>query len=231
MKKIIIAESILDAVGKNRTVFGRGGITVIPAGSAEDILELHRRERCDLVIADQAQPVMGGVRLCEVLRADEALRDVSIILVCDGAQASLQDCRDSVANAMIVRPVDPMVLFSKTSELLVVPQRQAMRVMLRVSVDGGTGGTPFFATSENISISGLLLESNYPFQLDDRIACSFFVGHSEVKVDGIVTRIDRSATGKKRFGVKFLNPSTKALVVIDHFIKSRSGSAGPGREP
>jgi CheY-like chemotaxis protein len=225
MKKIIIAETILKDVGRASTVFGRGGITVIPAGSAEELLELHRRRKGDLIIADQAQPVMGGKRLCDAIRGEEALRDVSIILACDEVQARLPVCRDAGANAVIVKPVDPVALFTKTSELLVVPQRQSMRVMLRVSVDGGTGGTPFFATSENISLSGILLESNYQFRKDDRITCTFFVGHSEVKVDGAIMRIDRSSSGKIKYGVRFLNPPTKALVVIDHFIKQRGGGA------
>jgi len=221
MKQIIIAESILTGVGRTSSVFTRGGIVVRPARSAEDILALHRAKKADLIIVDLTQPVMGGATLCGVIRRDPDLRDVSSSLACDPAQAGAPSCRDAGANAIIPVPVDPLDLFTRMSELLIVPQRKDMRVLLRVSVSGGTDNAPFFATSENISISGMLLESNYRFKREDRLSCSFFIGHSEVNVDGAVMRVDRASSGRHRYGVRFLNPPTKALVVIEQFIKSQ----------
>ncbi len=232
MKTIIIAETILSAVGRDSTVFGRGGIALHPARTAEDALALHREKCADLIIADHAMPAMGGVRLCEAIRADEALRGVSIILACETAQADLPALRAAGANAVIPTPVDALGLFTKMFELLVVPQRKDMRALLRVAVTGGAGGESFFATSENISISGMLLESNYRFKEQDRILCTFFIGHSEVKVDGVVMRAERSGSGRRRYGVRFLNPPTRALVVIEQYVKSRvkGGASAAGGE-
>jgi CheY-like chemotaxis protein len=219
MKKIIIAENILNEVGGTGTLFRRGGINVFPSKTSEDILALHRSKKADLIITDIALPVMGGERLCSVIREDGALRGVSIILACDSAQASLPECRDAGANTIIIKPVDPVILFSKMSELIVVPQRKDMRVLLRVSVTGGQNDASFFATSENISISGMLLETNYRFKRDDHLLCSFFIGHSEVTVEGTVMRADRTSSGRTRYGIKFLNPPTKALIVIEQFVQ------------
>lgn len=221
MKTIIIADSILNAVGKDSAVFGRGGIVVHPARTSEDILAIHREKKADLIIADHAMPTLGGARLCEAIRADDALRGVSIILACDAAQASLPLCRETGANAVIEVPVDPVGLFTKMSELLVVPQRKDMRALLRVTVTGGAGGESFFATSENISISGMLLETNYRFKEQDRIICTFHIGHSEVKADGMIIRVERSGSGRNRYGVMFLSPPTRTLIVIEQFVKSR----------
>ncbi len=221
MKKVSIAESILTSIGQSRSVFSRGGIAVHAARSAEEMLDFHRTRKADLIIADREQPVMGGVRLCSAIRQDEALKDVSIILLCDEVQASMPECRNAGANAVLAKPADAVTLFSVMSELLVVPQRKDMRVLLRVQVSGGSNDAPFFATSENISISGMLLESNYRFKRSDRLTCAFYIGHSEVQVDGTVTRVDRAASGRHRYGVKFLNPPTKALVVIEQFVKSK----------
>ena len=229
MKKIIIAESIRSAIGRSNTLFSRGGLVVHAAKTAEEVLALHRVKKADLIIADIAQPAMGGARLCSAIRHDPALRDVSIILACDAVQATLPPCRDAGANAVITKPVDPVGLFTKMSELLVVPQRKDMRVLLRVSVNSGSDDAPFFASSENISISGMLLDSNYRFKRDDRLSCTFFIGHSEVNVDGTVMRVDRTSSGRHRYGIKFLNAPTKALIVIDQFIKSRAGGGGGKR--
>ena len=223
MKKVIISESTLAAIGRSSSMFSRGGIVVYPARSAEDILARHREKKADLIIADFELPVMGGARLCSTIRHDEALREVSIILVCDGVQAALPVCRNAGANAVIAKPLEPVGLFTTMSELLVIQQRKDMRILLRVSVKGGSDDASFFATSENISISGMLLESNYRFKRDDRISCAFFIGHSEVSVEGTIMRVDRTAAGRHRYGVKFQNPPTKALVVIEQYVKTRLG--------
>jgi CheY-like chemotaxis protein len=225
MKKVTISENILRSIGRSSSVFGRGGIAVHSSKTAEGVLAFHRTRKADLIIIDRVQPVMGGVPLCRTIRQDEKLRDVSIVLVSDATEASLSECRSAGANAVITSPVDAVALFSLMSELLVVPRRKDMRVLLRVSVSGGSNDASFFATSENISISGILLESNYRFKRNDQLSCSFFIGHSEVHLDGTVTRVDRAASGRHRYGVKFLNPTTKALVVIEQFVKSRQGPA------
>lgn len=231
MKTIIIAESILNAVGRCESVFRRGGIVVLPARTSTDVLELHRRKRADLIVADSALPDTDGVQLVAAIRSDDALKGVSIIMACDRERVSLPACRDSGANAIIQKPVDPIELFSLMSELLVVPQRKDMRVLLRVSVNGGKGASPFFATSENISLSGMLLETNYRFKRDDRITCSFFIGHSEVVVEGTIMRVDPGSSGRTRYGIKFLNPPTKALVIIEQFVKNKAGMLpGDGKQ-
>lgn len=220
MKKVIIAEAVLGSLGMSVSFFGRGGIKVLPARTCEDVLALHRQKRADLIISDHELPSMGGARLCGEIRADAALRYVSIILACDPDPASLASCRAAGANAVLPKPLDPAELFSKVSELIVVPQRKDMRVLLQVSVDGGPQGAPFFASSENISISGMLIETANRLAQGQRLLCSFFIGHSQVKAETEVMRIE-AGSGRTKYGLRFINLDTKALVIIDLYVKSR----------
>ncbi len=131
-------------------------------------------------------------------------------------------CRDAGANAVLSVPLDPTALFSRVSELIVVPQRKDMRVLLRVSVDDGRSGAgAVFAASENISMSGMLLEVNHPYRPGDKVACSFHIGHSEVKVEGRIVRSVRGASGRYRCGIQFVNLDTKTMIVIEQFVRSR----------
>ena len=220
MKTLIIAETILSAFERPDSLFKRGFIDVLPASTSEDILDLHRERRADLIITDEELPVMGGAKLCSAIRGDAGLKDVSIILAC-GADAAAAQCRDSGANAVIAKPVDPVALFGMVSELIVVPVRKDMRVLLRVNVIGGDSATPFFASSENISISGMLIETASRISKDDRLLCQFYIGHSELKTEARVTRAESSPAGRFRYGVKFVNPDAKMLVIIEQFIRSR----------
>ncbi|MDH4162652.1 MAG: response regulator [Nitrospirota bacterium] len=224
MKKIIIAENILKVVGSANSMFRRGGIEVHPAKTSEELLALHRQHKADIIITDFALPVMGGARLCAEIRGDDSLKNVSIILACEKMHVSPALCGNAGANAMIEKPVDPVELFIKVSELIAVPPRRDMRVMLRVAVSGGAAGSPSFATSQNISISGMLLESAVELKPGDQMDFAFTIGHTEIKVTAKVMRVEATSSGRYQCGVKFVNLDTKSLIVIEQYVKSRSKS-------
>jgi CheY-like chemotaxis protein len=221
MKKVIIAQTVLDVIEQSSTLFGRGSIDLYAAGSAEEILDLHRQIKADLIITEFSLPVMGGVRLCSSIRSEPGLKEVSLIVYCDDNRVYQAACRDAGANAVIQKPVDAFDLFSKISELIAIPQRKDMRVLLRVSVAGRQQDDSFIATSYNISISGMLLETRRELSKGDKLTCSFNVAHSEVNTHCRVTRVDRTDAGRFRYGAKFLGLDTKAIVVIEQYVKSR----------
>ena len=221
MKKIIIDRSILHDLEGSNTIFKRSSITFIPAWSTEELLNLHSVNRADLIITDATLPLMGGAKLCSLIRSDAELKSVSIILICGEAEVSLSECREAGANVVIRKPVDPGELLWKASELLVVPQRKDMRALLRVSIKGLEGDTPFFAQAQNISISGMLMETDRALKMGERMTCAFNIGHSEITVSCMVRRIEETMSVKHRYGVKFMDCDTKSLVIIEHFIKTQ----------
>lgn len=221
MKNVIIAQAVLDAVELSTTLFGRGSIKLYPARSSEDILDLHRRIKADLIITEFSFPVMGGVRLCSSIRGEPDLKDVSLIIYCDGNPVFQAACRDAGANAVLQEPVDAFDLFSKISELIAIPQRKDMRVLLRISVEGRQQDAAFFATSYNISISGMLLETMHELSKGDQIVCSFNIAHKEVNAHCCIMRVDRTDAGRFRYGARFLGLDTRSIVVIEQYVRSR----------
>ncbi|MCK9420073.1 MAG: PilZ domain-containing protein [Nitrospirae bacterium] len=220
MKKIIIARDLLDDLEEGNTIFKRSDITFFPAGSSEDILDLHGVERADLIITEAALPLMGGAKLCSRIRSDAELKYVSIIIIGDETEDSVSQCKEAGANVVIRRPLKPGMLLWQASEQLVIPHRKDMRVLLRASIKGMEGNTPFFAKSENISLSGMLLETDRMLQKGDRLTCSFNIAHSEISLTCMVERVETTASKRNRYGVRFLNCDTKALIIIENFVKA-----------
>ncbi len=221
MKKIIIARSALHAIGEDETIFGRGNIITLKARTSEEILNIHGVQRADVIITDVSLPLMGGVKLCSAIRGDAELRNVSIIMICDDTEASLAESREAQANAVLPKPVDPVRLFSKISELLMVPRRQDMRSFLHATVQGREGNSTFLGVTLNISISGLLLETEQALKQGDRVTCAVNIGGREIVSECEVMRVERQASGKFHYGVKFLNLGTKSLVLIEQFVRGR----------
>jgi CheY-like chemotaxis protein len=222
MKKIIIAENLLTVFNSNNSIFKRGGITLFAAQSSEEIVKLHAVKNADLIITDQALPLMGAVKLCAAIRSDSQLKKVSIIVTSDNSGESGVECLEAGANAFIPAPIDPVALFSTMSELLLVPQRKDMRVLLRASVQGREGDASFFAASQNISISGMMLEADRSLVPGDRLTCSFNIAHSEIRVSCMIVRADRVSSGRRQYGVNFLNLDTKSLIIIENFVKAQA---------
>lgn len=219
MKQIIITMGIMHAIGGGNTFFGRSNIKIYPARTAEEVLELHGLHKTDIIIAEDALPLMGGAKLCSAIRSDESLKHVSIIMVCDGTPDSLAQWQEARVNGVVPKPLDPVLLFSKISELLVVPQRQDLRLLLHVTVSGQEGGTPFLGISENISISGMLLETDQVLTQGDRIGFTIEIAGRKIVAQFLVMRVDKAASGKFRYGVKFLSLDTKSLIIIDQFVR------------
>jgi CheY-like chemotaxis protein len=221
MKNIIIALSLLQELEENSTILTRSSITFLPAVSSEEILQLHDARRADLIITEASLPLMGGARLCSSVRGSAELKYVSIIVVGDEAETSFAECRDAGANVMFPRPVDGGALLWKASEMLVVPQRKEIRAALRVSIKGMEGDKPFFAQSQNISISGMLLKTDTALTIGDVLTCSFSIGHSEVTVRCVVARVDATTVGRSQCGVRFVTCDRRSLIVIDQFIRTQ----------
>lgn len=223
MKKIIIAQNLLDDLEESNAIFIRSGITFFPAWSSEEILNLHGVKRADLVITDDALPLMGGAKLCSRIRSDAELKYVSIIVIADETENSVSQCREAGANVVIRKPLEPGMLLWQAAELLVIPHRKDMRVLLRASVKGMEGNTPFFAQCQNISLSGMLLETDRVLKQGDRMTCAFNIAHSEVTLTCMVERVETTASKRNRYGVRFLNSDTKSLIIIENFVKAPKG--------
>lgn len=66
--------------------FGREGFDVVTAADGLEGVRKAREERPHLVFLNLSMPVMGGFEACRVLKADEATREIPVIIfsACDG---------------------------------------------------------------------------------------------------------------------------------------------------
>jgi CheY-like chemotaxis protein len=219
MKKIIIAESVLTSLGSNDSFFKRGNVATYTARTSEEILNIQGVRKADVIITDATLPLMGAARLCAEIRKDDNLKKVSIIVVQSNSAESRAQTRAAQANAVIESPIDPAQLFSRISELITIPQRQDIRALLHVSVRGGEPGDTFLGITKNISISGMLIETDREMQLGEQMTCAIAISGRQIVADCTIMRKDIPSEGVFRYGVRFSNLDTKSFVIIDQFVK------------
>ena len=79
-----------------------GGYRVLQAYHGRHALQLIDRERPDLIISDVMMPVVGGVELCQRLKAHAATASIPIVLMSAGPHVG----QDALADAFVAKPFD-----------------------------------------------------------------------------------------------------------------------------
>jgi DNA-binding response OmpR family regulator len=98
---------------------GRSGYTVIRAHDGEEALALARAERPDLAVLDVMMPKLDGFELTRRLRADEATREIPIILLTARAQdADLEEGFAAGADDYLRKPFSPQELRTRVQAML-----------------------------------------------------------------------------------------------------------------
>lgn len=92
----------------------RGPFRVMGALSGEEGLNLARRMRPDVVLLDLMMPGMDGIEVHRRLKADEALREVPVIIV-TGKRLTKREAEGLNANDVIAKPFVPKDLMRRVT--------------------------------------------------------------------------------------------------------------------
>lgn len=225
MKKIIIADQIKHSLERETNFLERHDIRVFTAYSNEEVLKIHGAEKVDLIITLIHLPGMSTADLCSLIRTIPNLRSVSMIIYSSDKEKDIALSERCRANAVMTLPVNAALQLDKIQELLNISSRGSCRVLLSVSLEGHLLGKPFTCTSENISASGLLMETHRNLERGDRIDCSLVLPDStRVKTSGEIVRAIKNPTrfNPNWYGVKFSALAPEARCAIEALVNKRS---------
>jgi len=225
MKKILIDKALYSSLDKYETVLQRADVQVFTAATTDEILSLHQQKRMSLIIARLDAPGTPPERIYGQIRNDPELRAVSLILVCGDQPADRVKAEHCGANAVMTRQAIDGGVLDKADSFLNIPTRGSYRVLLSVSIDADKDKS-FFCRSENISATGMLLETDRTLVSGDRLNCSFFLpGAKQIEVSGEVVRIISTTekAGHRQYGLKFTKIAAADSAAIRDFIRRKSG--------
>ena len=227
MKKVLLINPVKNSLASNKNILDRDNLLIFTAATAAEALRIHQEEMVDLFVAELDLPDMGGDVLCSRIRNDQALRKVSVILVCSDTPTEVRRAESCGANARLLKPVTPEQLSDSVGKFLAVPTRQDYRVLVRVQVYSERGMTVLFCSSRNISVSGLLIETDGLLSAGDRISCMFFLpGLRQVTAIGEVIRAARLTRTMNQYGIRFITLNPQSQAEIENFV-----STGASAEP
>ncbi len=230
MKKILIAEPLRSSLEKEKSFLQRADVKMFFAATNDEIMSIHSAEKVNLIVT---QLVMAGIpteQLFAAIRTDDALRKVSLIIVCPDKPGDRERAQQCSPNVILTLPLDTGELLKKTQHLLNIPWRESYRVLLSVNIEGNSRDKAFFCRSENISTTGLLLETDKVLREGDRLICSFFLPESkQINAAGEVVRAMKQSdkTVTRQYGVKFDRLLPDAKSAIEGFVAKKAQMTRP----
>jgi CheY-like chemotaxis protein len=221
MKKVLLASANREFLCSNAGLLKDRGFQLITSTTAAEALDLHKEQQFDLIIADSELEEMSGSALCSLIRKGEDSPQVKVILICNEIVGSMQKIEDCGANAMLLRPVDQLHLLETIGRYTGLPLGRSKRVVVKVIVISKKRNLEFVCFSHNISITGILIETEQELELGSRIICQFALpGTHMIETEGDVARSLKAAECGPLYGIRFANLSLLNRRKIDNFIAS-----------
>lgn len=103
-----------------RLILGRHGFEVKGANGGLEGLEMIRKEKPDLVLLDLMMPDMDGWEVYQQMKADEATRDIPVIVVTAKAQSidKVLGLHIAKVDDYIAKPFSPQELLASIDNVL-----------------------------------------------------------------------------------------------------------------
>ncbi len=221
MKKILLEREIGRVLRERDSFLDRADIQLFTAATNDEVLQLHRTERMDLIILDREMAGIAPEKLCFSIRKDPDLRSVLIIVVCACNRSEMARALHYGADAVILKPLKPALLLAKARQLLDIRWRRAYRVPLSVSVEGQASNQAFSCRSLDIGPTGILMETAQTFPNDQEVVCSFTLPDAtHIRVTGKIVRILDQAGGSplNQYAVHFLDITDIQMKAIENYL-------------
>ncbi len=233
MKKVLITRDIHALLERQETLLNRTGIRVLVAETNDEALAIHRAEHLDLIITQLSLPGMTGEEFCSRIREDADLRAVSIIMVCENTPADIERARQCRANAVLLQPVHPVLIMVKAEQLLDIAARETVRAFVSAKVEGREQQVIFYCRTRNISVAGMLFETDKQLKEGTRLTCLIYLPDGyKIRATGRITRIlNRDpGDGHYQYGFMFTDITPDAEQRLHEFIagikrESRDGKS------
>jgi hypothetical protein len=100
-------------------------------------------------------------------------------------------------------------------------KRGSLRGLINALVKGKVQNKFFFSISQNISASGILLETDRILKHGDKITCSFVLQH-EITAHGEIVRTSQKTSNLYNYGVHFINLDPKSKAEIEEVLNGQT---------
>ncbi|MCK5613069.1 EAL domain-containing protein [Candidatus Pacearchaeota archaeon] len=156
---ILIVEDSLTQAMQLQFFLEKNGYTVTTANNGQEGTDFARKVEPSLVISDIVMPQMDGYEMCGIIKSDEQLKGIPVILL-----TSLSNPQDVIkalackADNFVTKPYDEKFLLSRIQHIL-VNKEMRHRGTPEMGIEVFFAGETHFITSDRMQIVDLLFST------------------------------------------------------------------------
>lgn len=232
MKKVLLVSSSKSFLQRSKNLLKNRGVEILTSSSGPEALKLHTELGFDLIISDLKLEGMDGCYFCSQVHMEHSSQPVPVILICDDDINCLAKVKQSEAIAILIRPIRHLHLLNTIDSFLEVQLVRDDRVEFKTRVSCKTKNHEFVCDSHDISVSGIILETEQQLELGGLVTCTFQLADSgRIQQEGEITRRFNLHNSKTLYGVKFRELPLTSLGVIEAFVAKTSAGVQKQRRP
>jgi uncharacterized protein (TIGR02266 family) len=205
----------------------RANCEVITASTADEAIEKTRSHRPDLVLLDVAIPRMDGQEVCRILKADEELSGIPVLLLITGRDE--KGAFEAGADGTIPKPITRAKVLAAIRRHLPIPDRSAERRAVRLPVTCREEREEYRAHTRDLSFTGMFLACPQPPPVGRHVTLDFRLprltgrpSRVPICIEAEVVRSVTPAADSHRLpgmGVRFLGLGAADKAAINRFVR------------
>ncbi len=171
-KKVVLADDVELFLKLEKTFFSREDFELITAHNGREALEVIRESMPELVFLDLHMPEMDGDECCRLVKKDERLRHIPIIMVTSaGREEDLARCRSAECDEIVNKPINRHDFLATVHRFLKVVEREVKRYSAMLRVHYGVQSHDLLSDySIDLSTGGLFLATDRPLPTDTALS-------------------------------------------------------------
>lgn len=167
-----------------------------------------KRNSVDLIVVDLQLPDAQAEIVLQELAVFIDQGNLPAIAVSATVEPEFKiKCAEAGVKALLPKPLDLPKLVSEISHLLGAEIRQHQRFLVQIEIEGHDlfHGHRFWGTSEDVSISGILVQSKDDVAPGTKVNICFSLPKigKRFNVEGEVVRVFNAESGCRQIGIKF----------------------------
>jgi hypothetical protein len=222
MPRVLIVASPATVSELERTVLWRSGIERVFAVGHDPMQSIRGTSPQMVLLGDD--PTGGTEDLLREIRKHPDTKRVSVAVIAHQPDLAREDrLRKAGANVVFAGEVVPCLWDGWLEQLLSVPPRREARLPVRFEVwcRSGTDSEAVEGMSVNVSLKGMLLETEHPSEIGSRLDLRFCLPGDEQELRTVAQVVREEPRTPVRLGVSFLILRDSARERIRGFVASQ----------
>lgn len=223
--KILIVDDSSYYLRLGESFLKRSVCKILTAQNGKVALALIREHRPDLVIMDYKMPVMKGDECCRIVKIDEALKHIPVVMTAHSWDLNAEKmCLEAGCDDFILKPINKPQFYQAIRKYLNLQERSFPRIPCDTEVSYALNKFNDKGTLLNISECGMFIKSIFTLNEGAEINASFKLTRlgDPMKVKGRVVRVvngfdKKGALVKMGMGIKFISPSDYVKSTISNY--------------